>query len=57
MTQEIVDAIKMLEREKGIDSETLMAALEDGVDPPPVMVSSVAQALSNSRDKDRTTAP
>ena len=31
MTQEIVDAIKMLEREKGIDSETLMAALEDAL--------------------------
>jgi N utilization substance protein A len=28
MSQEIVDAIKMLEREKGIDSETLMTALE-----------------------------
>lgn len=31
MSQEIVDAIKMLEREKGIDSETLMAALEDAL--------------------------
>ncbi|MGB3951804.1 MAG: transcription termination factor NusA, partial [Solirubrobacterales bacterium] len=31
MTQEIVDAIKLLEREKGIDSETLMTALEDAL--------------------------
>lgn len=31
MSQEIVDAIKMLEREKGIDSETLMTALEDAL--------------------------
>jgi len=31
MSQEIVDAIKLLEREKGIDSETLMTALEDAL--------------------------
>jgi len=31
MTQEIVDAIKLLEREKGIDSETLMTALDDAL--------------------------
>ncbi|MFT4048462.1 MAG: transcription termination factor NusA [Solirubrobacterales bacterium] len=31
MSQEIVDAIKMLEREKGIESETLMTALEDAL--------------------------
>jgi N utilization substance protein A len=31
MSQEIVDAIKTLEREKGIDSETLMTALEDAL--------------------------
>ncbi|HEV7918461.1 MAG TPA: transcription termination factor NusA [Solirubrobacterales bacterium] len=31
MSQEIVDAIKLLEREKGIDSEVLMTALEDAL--------------------------
>lgn len=31
MSQEIVDAIKLLEREKGIDAETLMTALEDAL--------------------------
>lgn len=31
MSQDIVDAIKLLEREKGIDSETLMTALEDAL--------------------------
>lgn len=31
MSQEIVDAIKMLEREKGIDSDTLLTALEDAL--------------------------
>ncbi|MGH2906262.1 MAG: transcription termination factor NusA [Solirubrobacterales bacterium] len=31
MSQEIVDAIKLLEREKGIESETLMTALEDAL--------------------------
>ncbi len=31
MTREIVDAIKVLEQEKGLDSETLMAALEDAL--------------------------
>ncbi len=29
MSREIVDAIKVLEQEKGLDAETLMAALED----------------------------
>jgi hypothetical protein len=35
-----------------------MAALDDAVcvDPPLVMVSSVAQALRNNRDKDKITA-
>jgi hypothetical protein len=33
-----------------------MAALDDDVDPPLVMVSSVAQALRNNRDKDKITA-
>ena len=31
MSREIVDAIKVLEQEKGLDSETLMAALEDAL--------------------------
>jgi len=31
VTREIVDAIKVLEQEKGLDSETLMAALEDAL--------------------------
>src|SRR6059036_3144091 len=31
MTREIVEAIKGLEQEKGIDAETLMAALEDAL--------------------------
>ena len=31
MSREIVDAIKVLEQEKGIDAETLMAALEDAL--------------------------
>ena len=31
MTHEIVDAVKALEQEKGIDSETLMSALEDAL--------------------------
>ena len=31
MTREIVDAVKALEQEKGIDSETLMSALEDAL--------------------------
>nr|MBA2522829.1 transcription termination/antitermination protein NusA [Solirubrobacterales bacterium] len=31
MTREIVDAIKVLEQEKGLDSEILMAALEDAL--------------------------
>ncbi len=31
MSREIVDAIKVLEQEKGLDAETLMAALEDAL--------------------------
>ena len=31
MSREIVDAIKVLEQEKGLDSETLMTALEDAL--------------------------
>jgi len=31
VSREIVDAIKVLEQEKGLDSETLMAALEDAL--------------------------
>ena len=31
MSREIVEAIKVLEQEKGLDSETLMAALEDAL--------------------------
>ena len=31
MSREIVDAIRVLEQEKGLDSETLMAALEDAL--------------------------
>jgi N utilization substance protein A len=31
MTREIVDAIRVLEQEKGLDSETLMGALEDAL--------------------------
>ena len=31
MSREIVEAIRGLEQEKGIDSETLMAALEDAL--------------------------
>ena len=31
MTQEIVDAVKMLEQEKGIAADTLMEALEDAL--------------------------
>ena len=31
MSREIVEAIKGLEQEKGIDAETLMAALEDAL--------------------------
>ena len=31
MSHEIVEAVKVLEQEKGIDAETLMAALEDAL--------------------------
>ena len=31
MTQEIVDAVKMLEQEKGIAADTLMDALQDAL--------------------------
>jgi len=31
VSREIVEAIKVLEQEKGLDSETLMAALEDAL--------------------------
>ena len=31
MSREIVDAIRVLEQEKGLDSEILMAALEDAL--------------------------
>ena len=31
MTQEIVDAVKVLEQEKGISADTLMDALEDAL--------------------------
>ena len=31
MNREIIEAIKQIEREKGIDSETLLVALEDAL--------------------------